>query len=251
LRDNIAGEGGGGAVYCGSASPRLIRCTLAGNAGTDGGGLISYGDCFPELEQTIIAFCTEGCAIYCNPGGQPTLTCCNLYGNADGDWIGCIADQHGVAGNIGLDPLFCPNQSPESVLELQDESPCAPFSPPNAQCDLIGAGEVGCTSAHAPGSAAVPGYVYLSRPAPSPFSEVTTFTYALTDRDSGAHVRVAIRDVTGRCVRTLVNESSAPGVHRISWDGRDQAGNRAQAGIYYCELRAAHEVVVRRALVVR
>jgi hypothetical protein len=28
-------------------------------------------------------------------------------GNGGGDWVGGIADQHGVRGNISADPLFC------------------------------------------------------------------------------------------------------------------------------------------------
>jgi hypothetical protein len=72
----------------------------------------------------------------------PMLGCCDIFGNAGGDWIDCIADQLGQGGNISEDPLFC---DPEvGDFTLRGDSPCAPFSPPNPECDRIGAWPIGC-----------------------------------------------------------------------------------------------------------
>jgi hypothetical protein len=65
-----------------------------------------------------------------------------VYGNAGGDWVGCIEDQYGINGNISEDPLFCDPETGD--FRLQEGSPCGPFSPPNEECDLIGAWPVGC-----------------------------------------------------------------------------------------------------------
>jgi hypothetical protein len=72
----------------------------------------------------------------------PTLVCCDIYGNAGGDWVGPIAGQLGIDGNIWADPLFCDPTNGD--FTLQACSPCAPFSPPNPECDLLGAYPVGC-----------------------------------------------------------------------------------------------------------
>ena len=66
------------------------------------------------------------------------VTCCDLYGNAGGDWVNCVEDLYGVDGNISADPLFCDPGSGD--FQLQQGSPCAPGS----DCDLIGAWPVGC-----------------------------------------------------------------------------------------------------------
>ena len=72
--------------------------------------------------------------------------CCDLYGNEGTNWEPfCIADQYGVNGNISEDPLFCDPGIDD--VTLYDISPCAPFSPPNEECDLIGAWPVGCGEA--------------------------------------------------------------------------------------------------------
>ena len=63
-------------------------------------------------------------------------------GNAGGDWVGTIADQYGIEGNICEDPLFCDPENGDFTLDAA--SPCAPFSEPNPECDLIGVWPIGC-----------------------------------------------------------------------------------------------------------
>jgi hypothetical protein len=92
--------------------------------------------------NTIFAFSTIGEAFFCDELASASLSCCDVYGNADGDWVGCIEDQYGIDGNIAEDPLFCNPIGGE--YQLEEGSACAPFSPPNEECDLIGAWPVGC-----------------------------------------------------------------------------------------------------------
>ncbi len=95
------------------------------------------------ISNCIIAFTTTGPAVACDAGTEnPTLTCCDLYGNAGGDWVGCIADQSGVSGNLSADPLFCDRPGDDFTIDAM--SPCAPTLRPT--CGLIGALDVGCDS---------------------------------------------------------------------------------------------------------
>jgi len=70
--------------------------------------------------------------------------CCDIFGNGGGDWVGTIADQLGVDGNIWEDPLYCGTASPSNPYELHEDSPCAEGATPD--CGLIGAFRVGCSS---------------------------------------------------------------------------------------------------------
>jgi len=45
--------------------------------------------------------------------------------------------------------------------------------------------------------------------------------------------------VQGRLVRRLVEGPQTAGIHTATWDGRDDAGRRASAGIYYYRLQTA------------
>ncbi|MFC1572848.1 FlgD immunoglobulin-like domain containing protein [Candidatus Eisenbacteria bacterium] len=118
-----------------STSGVINNCTIVANSSPNAVLLSNY------VNNTIIAF-NGGPPVACNaPPIQ--FNCTNIYENAGGDWLPCIADQHGIEGNISEDPLFCDPGAGD--LNLQEGSPCAPFSTPNEECDLIGALPVGCS----------------------------------------------------------------------------------------------------------
>ena len=82
-------------------------------------------------------------------GEPPIVSCTDIHGNEGGDWTGFIADQYPENGNLCEAPLFCnPTLHDFSIAA---ESPCAPFSEPNPECDLIGAWPVGCGETPATG----------------------------------------------------------------------------------------------------
>jgi len=69
---------------------------------------------------------------------------------------------------------------------------------------------------------------------PNPFNPVTTISFRLAV--PGA-VRLSVYDVSGRLVRTLVDEGEmAAGDHQIVWNGLEQTGRAAAAGVYFYNL---------------
>ncbi|MCK4510726.1 hypothetical protein KAW64_03255 [bacterium] len=134
----------GGALACLAASILTIeRCTLVGNMGVGGSGIYVDGTSTLIGEKSIIAFGYKGEAVACSgPGGTALLSCCDVFQNEYGDWVGCISGQNGVDGNIGKDPLFCHHANPSERYSLHSDSPCAPES--NPDCGGIGALGVGC-----------------------------------------------------------------------------------------------------------
>jgi len=71
---------------------------------------------------------------------------------------------------------------------------------------------------------------------PNPFNPTTTISY---DLPSSATVTLAVYDVAGNVVRTLVNaETVGAGRHDAIWNGRDEAGRSAAAGVYFYRLDA-------------
>ncbi|MBD3349323.1 MAG: hypothetical protein GF400_09050 [Candidatus Eisenbacteria bacterium] len=144
LVGNTAGTHGGALWLSSFESPPIVGCTFVSNASPLGGGVwFGGGAGDPVVENTVIAFSTEGAAVSLDPGAQVHLSCCDLYGNAGGDWTGAIADQLGQNGNISEDPLFCMETSSLSPWTLQSDSPCAPGN--SGACGLIGAWPVDCT----------------------------------------------------------------------------------------------------------
>jgi predicted outer membrane repeat protein len=139
---NSAARGGG--IASGS-SATVQGCTISGNFAVEGSGASIRNSDHPvtlTLEHTIVAFNQGGEAVICGGMATAESTCSDIFGHAGGDWVGCMAGQLGVSGNISEDPLFCNPASGD--FTLAEGSPCAPFSPPNPECALIGALPVGC-----------------------------------------------------------------------------------------------------------
>jgi flagellar hook assembly protein FlgD len=49
-------------------------------------------------------------------------------------------------------------------------------------------------------------------------------------------VRLDVLDVRGRLARRLLDTRTGAGPHRLSWDGRDESGREAGAGVYFVRL---------------
>jgi len=70
---------------------------------------------------------------------------------------------------------------------------------------------------------------------PSPFRGSASARWVAPE---AAPVRLEVYDVRGRRVRTLVDRTVSAGEFRARWDGRDDAGRAAAAGIYFLRLTA-------------
>jgi hypothetical protein len=82
---------------------------------------------------------------------------------------------------------------------------------------------------------AIPDEFALHQNYPNPFNPTTRINYdvpemGLTD--------IRLYDLMGREVRTLMNRELAAGYHTLTWDGKNNKGQLASAGIYFCQLRA-------------
>ncbi|MCI0699086.1 putative Ig domain-containing protein [candidate division KSB1 bacterium] len=67
-----------------------------------------------------------------------------------------------------------------------------------------------------------------------------------------AAVRLTIFDLSGRLVRTLVaGQSLDAGYHEAQWDGADEQGRSAAAGIYIYRLEAANFITSRKLILLR
>ncbi len=70
---------------------------------------------------------------------------------------------------------------------------------------------------------------------PNPFNPTTTISFDLA---SSMRVTVAVYDVSGRLVKRLVEGARDAGANHVTWDGKDDGGNRVATGVYIYRLNA-------------
>jgi endonuclease I len=95
----------------------------------------------------------------------------------------------------------------------------------------------------------VPLQLSLSQNAPNPFNPSTVIRFSLDRKVRDGSLRVY--DVTGRLVRTLHDGPLAAGPHKVTWDGRDEAGARMASGTYLVRLLAGRQILVRKATLIK
>ena len=86
------------------------------------------------------------------------------------------------------------------------------------------------------------------RVAPVPSRSSTSLAF---DLPRSGRVSIAVYDVSGRLVRSIVGESRPAGRHTATWDGRSRSGVDAPAGVYFARLEREGEVLTRRIVLVR
>ena len=95
---------------------------------------------------------------------------------------------------------------------------------------------------------AVPLVTRLYPGAPNPFNPMTTLRF---DVAASGHVSLRIYDLRGRLVRSLVDETVAPGRFDVAWNGRDDHGRTVSSGPYFCQMVAVGHVEVAKLLLVK
>jgi hypothetical protein len=78
---------------------------------------------------------------------------------------------------------------------------------------------------------------------PNPFNPNTAISYQLT---ATSFVRLAVYDVLGREIATLVDAFQDAGLHSVRWDGSSSA-----SGTYFYRLEIGGSAVTRRMVLMR
>jgi hypothetical protein len=87
----------------------------------------------------------------------------------------------------------------------------------------------------------------LLQNSPNPTNQATTIHYELA---TAGNVRIVVYDVQGRTTRTIESGRKSPGIHRVEWDGLDDAGRRVSAGAYFYALSQDGVVQVTKQMVI-
>jgi outer membrane protein assembly factor BamB/fibronectin type 3 domain-containing protein len=95
---------------------------------------------------------------------------------------------------------------------------------------------------------AVPDEFALHHNYPNPFNPVTTIQY---DIPVETHVNLIVYDILGREVKTLLNQKEQPGYKSIRWNGKNNAGQKVSAGMYFYRFETTGFVDVHKMILLK
>ncbi len=83
---------------------------------------------------------------------------------------------------------------------------------------------------------------------PNPFNASTAIEYSLP---GPGRVRLAVFNLLGRRIKTLIDGPEAAGRHTVIWDGTNEAGMPVAGGVYIYEIKANGPAVRKKMVLVR
>ncbi len=90
---------------------------------------------------------------------------------------------------------------------------------------------------------------------PNPFNPTTSISYTLRAVSSSgvelARTKLAIFNMLGRKVKTLVDEVQIPGTYTVEWDGTAAGGKKVASGIYFYRLSRGDEAETRKMMLLK
>jgi hypothetical protein len=95
----------------------------------------------------------------------------------------------------------------------------------------------------------MPSRLALYQNMPNPFNPTTVIRYDVPAE--GARVSLAIYDVGGRLVRSLLDGNATPGKKSVEWNGKDSRGNTVSTGVYFYRLRAGDKVITKKMVMIK
>ncbi len=88
----------------------------------------------------------------------------------------------------------------------------------------------------------------LSQNYPNPFNPETTIAFTIPKE---GNVELAIFNIKGQKVRTLLNETKIKGSHTVTWNGKDLQNKTVASGIYFYKLTSGEKTQVRKMIMVK
>jgi hypothetical protein len=87
-----------------------------------------------------------------------------------------------------------------------------------------------------------PATVRLEQNYPNPFNGQTVISFAIPASLTGSPVELAIYDVQGRRLRTLLHQKMPAGTFVARWNGDAESGASAASGVYFYQLRVGPQL---------
>jgi flagellar hook capping protein FlgD len=286
---NVAiGQGGGGVYIEKSSSPQFWNTIFLSNStsgvGVVGGALYVKGASQPTFHNCLFTSNSgyDATVLYMDGvGTSATFRNSIVYGNTGGTSnqrlqsvnssvlsVNYCDVEGGFAGtgNINTNPIFadgeyrlapispCVDAGSNAAVPVglsQDRDGRLRIWDGNADANAIvdmGPFESGAPMVTGIGDDPLPAGFRLLAASPNPLRAQSRIHFKLPET---GWTTLALYDINGRRVRTLIEAVLAEGNQEITWDGHDEAGRPVAAGLYFMRLGWSHYADTGKILVVR
>ncbi len=83
---------------------------------------------------------------------------------------------------------------------------------------------------------------------PNPFNPNTSIKFNLTHNQ---FVTVEIYNLKGQKIRSLINKMLPPGLHSVTWDGRDEENKSVSSGLYFSKMKTTKSVDIKKVILLK
>jgi flagellar hook assembly protein FlgD len=83
---------------------------------------------------------------------------------------------------------------------------------------------------------------------PNPFNPRTRIDFMVPE---AGKVEIAVFDILGRRVTTLIESELTAGPHSVEWSGTDHSGNRVASGIYFYRMTTVRTTETRKMVLLK
>ena len=204
---------GGGGLYVNTGTPSIYNNIIWNNTSTSGGNEIGWLDIFPTI----------------------------TYSDIKGGWSG--------TGNLDLDPMFVDPANGD--FTLMPVSPCIDAGDPNSPLDPDGTvADMGAYYYHDPSDVDESGLQYtydLLQNYPNPFNPSTTIRFSISEF---GFTKLAIYDVLGNEIETLVNEELPTGEYEVEFN-TSSINHQPSSGVYFYQLKTGKFIETKKMILLK
>jgi len=237
---NNGSQAEGGAMWIHYTELKLINCTITDNSTFYGlGNAIYVTQSTANVANSILWNDSgNGDEIYLDVDGYANVN----YTDIQGGWQG--------TGNYDVDPGFI--DSTNYDFHLSENSQCIdagtaffildgdtlvniPDSLYYGTAPDMGAFEYQPPT-FADNSNRMINSFYLEQNYPNPFNPSTTIRFKTPE---ATHIQLKIYDISGKEIRTLIDEDEPAGIKYVRWNGKDNFGKTVSSGVYLYRLTSA------------
>lgn len=97
-----------------------------------------------------------------------------------------------------------------------------------------------------PISNVIPDKFYLLQNYPNPFNPVTNIKFGIPANLNGVNTVLKVYDITGREVKTIMNEELQPGIYEVRF-----YGSQFNSGVYFCHLTAGNYSEIKKMILLK